>query len=250
MPATFEVSEGPATDAPLPPELVLVEGLRDALLLLTLDWRITFLNARARRSMEALGLDPRAMIGRELWETFPSFRDSPAAAALHRARAGEGPVHFDHHDEAQGRWFEIDTMLAGQGIAVYWREVTAARRAEEARAASEAELRAAHRRLEELLASAPLATVVIDNDGNVLMWNPAAEAMFGWTAAELLGQPLPIVPPEERESFEGMRASERAGGSTRAHSTRRLRKDGALLDVQVSTAPLRDRDGVIIGAIG
>ena len=250
VPATFDVPDGAATDAPLPPELVLVEGLRDALMLLTLDWRITFFNAHARRAMEGLGLDPRALIGCELWETFPGFRDTPAAAALHRARAGEAPVHFDHHDEAQGRWFEIDAMLAGQGLAVYWREVTTARRAEMERAASEAELRAAHRRLEELVASAPLATVVIDNDGNVLMWNSAAEAMFGWTAAEVLGQPLPIVPAEERETFESQRASERAGGSTRAHSTRRLRKDGELLEVQVSTAPLRDRDGVIIGAIG
>ncbi|HTK48667.1 MAG TPA: PAS domain S-box protein [Gemmatimonadaceae bacterium] len=250
MTATFDVPDRPATDAPLPPELVLVEGLRDALLLLTSDWRISFLNARARRAVEAVGLDPRALVGRELWESFPDFRDSPAAAALHRARAGEGPVHFDHHDAARDRWFEIDAMAAGSGVAVYWRDVTQARRADEARAASEAELRAAHRRLEELVAGAPLAIVVIDNDGNVLMWNPAAEAMFGWTAAELVGQPLPIVPPEERASFEAMRASERSGGSTRAHSTRRLRKDGVLLDVQVSTAPLRDRDGVIVGAIG
>jgi PAS domain S-box-containing protein len=248
--ATFDVPDRPATDAPLPPELVLVEGLRDALLLLTSDWRISFLNARARRAVEAVGLDPRALVGRELWESFPDFRDSPAAAALHRARAGEGPVHFDHHDAARDRWFEIDAMAAGSGVAVYGRDVTQARRADEARAASEAELRAAHRRLEELVAGAPLAIVVIDNDGNVLMWNPAAEAMFGWTAAELVGQPLPIVPPEERASFEAMRASERSGGSTRAHSTRRLRKDGVLLDVQVSTAPLRDRDGVIVGAIG
>jgi PAS domain S-box-containing protein len=248
--ATFEVPDRPATDAPLPPDLVLVEGLRDALLLLTSEWRIRFLNARARRVMEALGLDPHSLIGQDLWSAFPHFKDSPAAVALHRARAGEGPVHFDHHDEAQNRWFEIDAMLAGEGLAVYWREVTAARRTDEARAASEAELRAAHRRLEELVASAPLATVVIDNDGNVLTWNPAAEAMFGWTADEVLGRPVPIVPEEERESFEEMRARERAGASTRAHSARRVRKDGVLLDVQVSTSPLRDRDGVIIGAIG
>jgi PAS domain S-box-containing protein len=200
--------------------------------------------------MEALGLDPHSLIGQDLWSAFPHFKDSPAAVALHRARAGEGPVHFDHHDEAQNRWFEIDAMLAGEGVAVYWREVTATRRTDEARAASEAELRAAHRRLEELVASAPLATVVIDNDGNVLTWNPAAEAMFGWTADEVLGRPVPIVPEEERESFEEMRARERAGASTRAHSARRVRKDGVLLDVQVSTSPLRDRDGVIIGAIG
>jgi two-component system cell cycle sensor histidine kinase/response regulator CckA len=234
----------------VPPELALVEGLRDALALLDAEWRITFLNARARHSVSTVGLVPAEMIGRSIWAAFPALEQSSAAAQLRRVRAGEGPAHFDVRDEAQDRWFEIDAMAVGEVMAVYWRNVTAARRAEEARASSEAEMQAAHRRLEELVAGAPLAITVLDNETNVLMWNMAAEDMFQWRALEVLGKPLPTIPDEERTAFEAMRARERVGESIRAISARRLRKDGTLLDVQVSTAPLRDRDGAVIGVIG
>jgi two-component system cell cycle sensor histidine kinase/response regulator CckA len=236
--------------APLPSELALVEGLRDALVLLSDDWRITFLNARARRAIEGVGLVPAELIGRPLWEVFPYLERTSAGAEIARAWQSKGPVHFDFHDTERDRWFEFDAMVAAGSLAVYWRDVTASRRAEELRAASEGEMHATHRRLEELVAGAPLAIVVLDNDLNVLMWNTAAEEMFQWTAAELLGEPLPIVPPEEHDALEVLRARERAGESIRAMSARRVRKDGTVLEVQVSTAPLRDRDGAVVGVIG
>ncbi|HKH91801.1 MAG TPA: PAS domain S-box protein [Gemmatimonadaceae bacterium] len=240
----------PAPPAPVPPELALVEGLRDALLLLDAEWRITFLNARARRAVARVGLEPADMLGRSVWSIFPTLEHTAGADELRRVRSGEGPVHFDFHDEAQGRWFEIDAMAVGDVMAVYWRNVTRARRAEEARAASEAEMLATHRRLEELVAGAPLAIMVLDNDSNVVMWNLAAEEMFQWTAGEVLGRPVPTIPPEERAAYDDLRGRERRGESIRAISSRRVRKDGVVLDVQISTAPLRDRDGSVVGVIG
>jgi PAS domain S-box-containing protein len=248
--AHFASDDSVALAASLPPELVLVEGLRDALALVNGDWQITYLNARARRGMAAGGRDPAAVLGRVIWDVVPFLYDTVAGAELARVRAGDGPVHFDLRDPATDRCFELDAMLAGDQIAVYWRDVTATRRTEEARTASDAELRATHRRLEELVAGAPLAIMVLDNDTNVLMWNDASAEMFQWTAEEVIGRPLPTVPPEEREAFDGMRSRERRAESIRAESTRRRRKDGTILDVQISTAPLRDRDGAVIGVIG
>jgi PAS domain S-box-containing protein len=239
-----------ATDVPLPPELALVEGLRDALALLDHEWRFTFLNARARHALARDGMVPAELIGQSVWAAFPHLEHSPLAEELHRARSGAGPVHFDFHDVAKDRWFEIDAMVVGEVLAAYWRDVTIARRAEEARIASEAETQAAHRQLEELVAGAPLAIIVLDNETNVLMWNPAAEEMFQWRASEVLLRPLPIVPAEEVPSFEKLRVRERSGESIRSISARRVRKDGTTLDVQLSTAPLRDRDGAVVGVIG
>ncbi|MEO8563101.1 MAG: ATP-binding protein [bacterium] len=243
-------AEFAALDAPLPPELVLVEGLRDALALLSADWSITYLNARARRGMTAAGLDPAVAIGRSIWEIFPFLDRTAAGPEFARVRAGGEPAHFELRDTVGDRCFEFDAMLAADQLAVYWRDVTSTRRNEDARSASDAELRATHRRLEEMVAGAPLAIMVLDNDTNVLMWNEASAEMFQWTADEVLGRPLPTVPTEEREILEGMRARERRGESIRGESTRRQRKDGTILDVQLSTAPLRDRDGLVIGVIG
>jgi PAS domain S-box-containing protein len=234
----------------LPPELKLVEGLRDALVLLDADWRIVFLNARARRGMATSGRDPVALIGQPVWDAVPFLSTTNTPAELARVRAGEGPAHLELCYPEQDRWFEIDAMLVDELLAVYWRDVTESRRAELARVASEVELRAAHRRLEELVAGAPLAIIVHDNDLNVLMWNEAAVEMFQWSAEEVLGNALPTIPPEEVEALNAMRVRERRGESIRASNQRRRRKDGTVLDVQISTAPLRDRDGAVIGVIG
>jgi PAS domain S-box-containing protein len=236
--------------ASLPPELAFVEGLRDALVILDADWCVTFLNARARSAVAAAGLDPAAMVGWSIWAALPTLERSPAAEELRRVRAGGGPAHFDYHDDAKRRSLEIDAMVVGDVLAVYWRDVTDVRRAELARAASEAEMLSAHRRLEELVAGAPLAIMVLDNLANVIMWNPAAEEMFGWTSAEVLGKLLPTIPEEESEAFESLRVRELAGEPIRSLSARRRRKDGTVLDVQISTAPLRDRDDTVVGVIG
>src|SRR4051812_34757899 len=47
-----------------------------------------------------------------------------------------------------------------------------------------------------VLASSPNAVVALDRDQTVLVWNPAAERVFGWPAAEMLGRRAPIVPGE------------------------------------------------------
>ena len=242
--------ERAAPIAPLPPELAFVEGLRDALVLLDDEWRVTFLNARARSAVAKVGLNPAAMVDRSVWTAFPSLEHSAAADELRRVRAGGGPVHFDFRDDSQLRWYEVDAMVVGDRLAVYWRDVTEVRRAETARDASEAEMLSAHRRLEELVAGAPLAIMVLDNHAKVIMWNAAAEEMFQWKSSEVLGRTLPTIPEEETAAFETLRARELEGESIRSLAARRRRKDGTVLDVQISTAPLRDRDDTVVGVIG
>ena len=104
-------------------------------------------------------------------------------------------------------------------------------------------------RLCVLVDEAPLAIIVVDDDGRVLHWNPEAEAMFQWTAAELLGKPLPVVPDEERLASSANGVHTRPAGSIKAQPVRRQRKDGVILDVQLSTSPLRDERNAVIGLI-
>ena len=130
MPPPRVSSDRATADVPVPSELAFVEGLRDALVLLDGAWHIVFLNARARTSVSSVGLVPSELLGRSIWTVFPALEHTPAADQLRRVRAGEGPVHFDFHDEPRDRWFEIDAMVVGERLAVYWRDETAARRVE------------------------------------------------------------------------------------------------------------------------
>lgn len=98
--------------------------------------------------------------------------------------------------------------------------------------------------------SAPLAIIVLEPDGRVRHWNPAAERMFGWSANEIVGQPLPYVPPGRRGEFDDVLAKTQGGGGVAGFETIRLRKDGSPIAISMSTARLVDRDGAVTGLVG
>jgi PAS domain S-box-containing protein len=90
----------------------------------------------------------------------------------------------------------------------------------------------------------PDAIIAIAPDGKVLYWNRAAEAIFGYTSAEALGQSMYdlIVPTDRAGEEEKIQADALAGGVGIYESVRR-RKDGSLVHVSVSSKAVRSADG-------
>ena len=94
--------------------------------------------------------------------------------------------------------------------------------------------------------SAADAIVAFGTDRTVLLWNPAAERMFGWTAEEVLGAEPPIIPAELAAEHNAVLERIRAGDQI-SFATRRACKDGALLDLRIDISALRDPAGEVIG---
>src|SRR5215469_613925 len=94
--------------------------------------------------------------------------------------------------------------------------------------------------------SAPDAIVAFDTDRTVLLWNPAAESLFGWTAAEVIGREPPFIPDELRSEHNAVLERARAGGPV-TYATRRARKGGGLVDVLIDTSVLSSPAGQVIG---
>lgn len=97
--------------------------------------------------------------------------------------------------------------------------------------------------------SAPDAIIAVDRDMNVLLWNPAAERLYGWRAEEVVGAPLPAIPDDLAVAREALFERLHASG-TFSSATRHRRKDGSLIDVRVDVSGLRDADGALIGSMG
>jgi PAS domain S-box-containing protein len=112
-------------------------------------------------------------------------------------------------------------------------------------------LREANERFEALLDASPLAIFLFDVDLNVRYWNRAAERIFGWTAEEMIGQSYLRVVPEERqgETRRLQQAVLRGEPITGVYATRR-RKDGSLVHVILSGAPIHDEHGRVTGIVG
>jgi PAS domain S-box-containing protein len=112
---------------------------------------------------------------------------------------------------------------------------------------AEEDLQRTNQTLKALIAASPLAILAIDPNGLVQSWNQAAERIFGWSEAEVLGKPSPLSPPALREQSLALRRRVLAGESFADFQTRRQRKDGTLIDVSISAAPLYDAQGQVSG---
>ncbi|MBX8632319.1 MAG: PAS domain S-box protein [Thermoplasmata archaeon YP2-bin.285] len=115
-----------------------------------------------------------------------------------------------------------------------------------ARRESEGSLRTLTETLSSLVENAADAIVVTETGGNVVNVNPAFEKMFGWKKDEIVGEPLPTVPPGLKDVFESTLDAARRG-KTVNYETDRLRRDGTLLHVNITIFPLKDSTGSVRG---
>jgi PAS domain S-box-containing protein len=88
--------------------------------------------------------------------------------------------------------------------------------------------------------------IALGKDKTVCVWNPAAERMFGWTAAEVLGLEPPIVPRELRAEHNAVLERVANGGNV-SLATRRICKAGEVIDVRIDTSDLVDAAGERLG---
>lgn len=100
--------------------------------------------------------------------------------------------------------------------------------------------------LEALVDASPLAIMVVNDKAQVQLWNPAAERIFGWLSAEVIGRQMPIIPAERLTTFQSsFRDIPRAAKATSIRQTEVscLRKNGSPLELEVWEAPLQDASG-------
>jgi len=90
------------------------------------------------------------------------------------------------------------------------------------------------------------AIVVFGTDRMVMLWNPAAERMFGWTAPEVVGLEPQIIPEELKAEHNAVLERVRGGGQI-SFATRRIRKDGTVIDMRIDTSALIDGGGEVTG---
>lgn len=114
----------------------------------------------------------------------------------------------------------------------------------------EKDLRRVNEQLTALVHASPTGIAILDANGKCLLWNPAAEHIFGWRADEAVGHPLPTVGPTHLNEHRRLCERVLSGDAFSDMEIVRQHKDGRELDISLSTAPLRDEQGHICGLIG
>ncbi len=109
---------------------------------------------------------------------------------------------------------------------------------------SEEQLRRSRARYRGILNCSPAAIALFDSDLAVAEWNASAEDLYGYTRAEVLGRPLPIVPAEKQLELREFIAQAAQGKPVLDVETRRVAKDGTLIDVQTNVLPYNEEEGL------
>jgi PAS domain S-box-containing protein len=222
----------------------IVQSSADAIITKDLNGVITSWNNAAER---LFGYTPEEAIGRPVTMLIPEERIDEEPGILTRIRRGESVEHYETVRVAKdGRLRDISltvspihddsgTVIGASKIA---RDISD-------RKATEMELM----RYASIIEWSSDAIISKDLNGTIQSWNRGAEAIFGYTAEEAIGQPVTMLIPEERIDEEpGILARIRRGEAVDHYQTIRKRKDGRLLDISLNVSPVRDAHGVIIGA--
>jgi PAS domain S-box-containing protein len=201
----------------------------------------------------ATGLEPEDFVSYEYLVSaiHPDDREH-VTVGISRWMEGGGPDELEFRfvgSDGSTHWVANRALLVRDEDGVPARivgiapDITARKRAEE-------KLRASNQLLQALLNSSPLAIAASDPERRLTIWNSAAERMFGWRRDEVLGQPSPVVPPGLEGELETLYGRLSRGEDVVDFETKRLRKGGTRLDVSISLAPLRDREGMPSGSVG
>ncbi|WP_239641041.1 PAS domain S-box protein [Halorubrum distributum] len=116
----------------------------------------------------------------------------------------------------------------------------------------ERELVETTQRLESIVDISPDAIIVLDTDGRIELWNDAAEAVFGYSKPEVVGKRFPsleILEGVQHGSFEDRFDRLLSGETIRGLMATRRTKNGDVLQLELSAAPLRDADGTVTGVV-
>jgi len=111
------------------------------------------------------------------------------------------------------------------------------------------ELDLAGQRLAAIVESSDDAIISKNLHGIITSWNGGAQRIFGYTAEEVVGQPVSILaPPDRLDEMPQILSKIRAGQRVEHYETRRRTKDGRVIDVALTVSPIHDSEGRIVGA--
>ena len=222
----------------------IVKASDDAIIGKSLDGTVLSWNPGAER---LFGYKAEEVVGRSMALLVPPDSTDEFARILKGLRRGRRFERFEttrlHKD---GHRIEISVTMspvkdsAGKviGASVIAHDITERKHAEEL---------ASH--LASIVEASDDAIFVRSLDGTVVSWNSGAERLYGYTAEEVVGQPVAVlVPPDRADELGWIMKGLRRGKHIEHYETTRVHKDGHRIEISVTVSPIKGRLGKVVGA--
>ncbi|MGZ8921693.1 MAG: PAS domain-containing protein, partial [Limisphaerales bacterium] len=212
----------------------ILECTTDAVCTVNREWKVTYFNQRASQMAE---LEVSEVLGCGFWQLWPQLIGTRFEKEYRRVMERGETVHFEEFYSARNRWIEVHACPYGDGLAIFFRDVSDRKREEASRA-----------QMAAIVESSDDAIVGQSEDGLIVSWNAAAERLYGYPASEALGRSFGMLFPIER-SHELVPMLERVCKGERVNhfETTQRTKEGAAVEVSLTISPVQTMNGKIIG---
>jgi two-component system cell cycle sensor histidine kinase/response regulator CckA len=219
--------------------LALIEEAPDCFVLLAEDGTFRYVNAPA----ECLLGRPRGkLIGKSAWEVFPEAITTAFFSEYERARGEGTTVRFEDYLPGLDRWLEVSATPGSAGIAVWFRDVTDARRREE-------RVRESEERYRLIVETSAEGIWMLDANDHTTFVNSALAQMLGYAPEEMVGR-TPFEFMDEPAQLEAAGHLERLRqGLADRFDFRFQRQDGSPVQTSIGATPTFDADGRYSGAL-
>jgi PAS domain S-box-containing protein len=176
--------------------------------------------------------------GQEHLGGVPQAEDSEYYRQIRRAMEEGITTEFETISSVLGIWIAGRAYPSREGLSVYFQDVTDRKHAEVERA-----------RLAAIVESSDDVILSKTLEGIITSWNKGAERIYGYTAEEVVGQPVSmLVPPERPNEIPEILQRIQRGEKVDHFETVRMTKDGRRLDISLTVSPIRNSEGEIVGA--
>jgi PAS domain S-box-containing protein len=222
----------------------IVQSSDDAIISKTLTGIIVSWNEAAER---IFGFSANEMIGESITKLIPQDRLDEEPEILQRLKKGERIDHFEtERVRKDGGKINVSLTISPVkdsneniiGVSKIARDITKQKKAEEITA-----------KLASIVECSDDAIISKTLNGIITSWNHAAEKLFGYTEEEMIGQSITrIIPSDRLDEEKEILAHLRKGEKVEHFETKRVSKNGKILDISLTTSPIKDSNGKIIGA--
>jgi PAS domain S-box-containing protein len=211
----------------------ILESLTDGFCALDQNYRCTYLN---RQAEEILGRPREELLGKNALEEYPL--EEKELRFLRRAMEEKEAGQFEVFYPVLRRWFDVRVAPAADGVSILFQDISKRKQSEEAL-----------ERLAAVVESSEDAIIAKTLDGRISAWNAGAERLFGYSAEQILGQPVTtLMPADRRDEMNEVLKRIKRGERVEHFETIRVKKNGETVPISLSVSPIKDGSGRIVGA--
>lgn len=212
----------------------ILECTSDAVCTLNRNWEVTYFNKRAS---ELTKTEVAHVLGRNPWKLWPDLGGTRFESGFRRVMDRGETVHFEECHPSSKKWIEVHACPYGEGIAIFFRDISNRKRSEASRA-----------QLAAIVESSDDAIIGQSVEGLIVSWNAAAEKLYGYSAAEAIGRSFGMLFPIERtHELVPMLDQVLKGERVKHFETTQRTKEGASVVVSLTISPVQTNDLQIVG---